>query len=740
MGLVLIPPTHGQSGKPITRKAESSKKEPAKKESFKHLVINDALNPGLPMDPIRPQCHHKVHEVQLEKGVTYTIDMGSTFFDAYLRLEDSKGVKLAEDDDSGGNNNARITFTPKTTESYRLIATSFLNHQTGPYMVMVRVGTGHPALPGLAGGVSGGGVVYVPAPEQVHDFGILTLAVRVPQNPPPMHGYTEYRILAKNKTTESHQLRIVIPQSSWNMATNYLKAITRQVEVGPSAEVSISLFQPDLPLNGNGIQVVIDGQPRPQFLPLGPQRGQHAGYTFGTFNYQPTILISSLTNSVQGQWLRGGFVHPSTAARVGVGFGMYQFTSFAQSGDSGSKHWLGYSGYDGVVIRSAELAARGPEVEAALRQYVECGGSLVVVGPWKAPEAWNRTRHQAQGITRFYPGFGQCLQIDELDPGKWSSDRLHTVTSSWTETAEPWLNLRTATDANLTFPVVEHLTLPVRGLFILMLVFSILIGPVNLYVLARMKRRLWMLWTVPLISLMTCLAVLGYMFVDEGWAAHVRTESFTVLDENAHQAATLGWIGYYTPVVPSDGLHFSPQTELTAQARAKTYRMTNHPHTLDWTDEQHLANGWLTARLPAHFLARKNERRLERVTVSRKDGVLTMVNGLKADIRAITFLTSGSGPKYKIYTAENVPAGQQAVLRPGAEVEPPAPERLRTLYMNDWLSGIRAARAEPATFLQPGCYLATLEATPFLEEGLHNAGHRQALAMVYGVMKEPIQD
>ena len=39
-----------------------------------------------------------------------------------------------------------------------------------------------------------------------------------------------------------------------------------------------------------------------------------------------------------------------------------------------------------------------------------------------------------------------------------------------------------------------------------MFVFSIVAGPMALFVLARRRRMLWLFWIVPLISAMTCLA------------------------------------------------------------------------------------------------------------------------------------------------------------------------------------------------------------------------------------------
>ena len=46
----------------------------------------------------------------------------------------------------------------------------------------------------------------------------------------------------------------------------------------------------------------------------------------------------------------------------------------------------------------------------------------------------------------------------------------------------------------------------------------------------------------------------------------------------------------------------------------------------------------------------------------------------------------------------------------------------------------------PEALLRPGCYVATLEAMPFIEDGLRRPGQRRGRAVVYGVMKEPIEE
>ena len=67
-----------------------------------------------------------VYQVKLAAGKTYVIDLVSPdqkALDPYLVLSDATGKKLAEDDDSGGGLNARITFRAAQAGTYRIHAT-----------------------------------------------------------------------------------------------------------------------------------------------------------------------------------------------------------------------------------------------------------------------------------------------------------------------------------------------------------------------------------------------------------------------------------------------------------------------------------------------------------------------------------------------------------------------------------------------------------------------------------------
>ena len=94
--------------------------------------------------------------------------------------------------------------------------------------------------------------------------------------------------------------------------------------------------------------------------------------------------------------------------------------------------------------------------------------------------------------------------------------------------------------------------------------------------------------------------------------------------------------------MPRGGLRFGPDTEVAFQ-NGDDYsgygpRRSSSALTIDWTHEQNLSSGWLSPRVPAHFVVRKGEQRRERVTFTRgADGRVEAVNGLGADLTELWY-------------------------------------------------------------------------------------------------------
>jgi S1-C subfamily serine protease len=83
----------------------------------------------------------KTHEVKLEAGKTYVIEMkkvGASRVDPYVQLLDPAGKVVAFDDNSGENMNAKITYTATQAGTYKVVATSVnLGVQIGAYHLTV---------------------------------------------------------------------------------------------------------------------------------------------------------------------------------------------------------------------------------------------------------------------------------------------------------------------------------------------------------------------------------------------------------------------------------------------------------------------------------------------------------------------------------------------------------------------------------------------------------------------------
>ena len=71
-------------------------------------------------------------------GQAITIDLTSENFDAYLQLLDASGNRLAEDDDTGGNLNARVTFSIPANAQYQIVVNNYgSSRRAGLYMLSV---------------------------------------------------------------------------------------------------------------------------------------------------------------------------------------------------------------------------------------------------------------------------------------------------------------------------------------------------------------------------------------------------------------------------------------------------------------------------------------------------------------------------------------------------------------------------------------------------------------------------
>jgi uncharacterized protein (TIGR03067 family) len=139
-----------------------------KKKAFKDIMISGELNENDLKDAQR-NGPSKTHEVKLIAGKVYTIDMVSTAFDSYLRILDEKGNQLDEDDDSGGDLNARILFNCTKDGVYKIVCTTFDGMATGgAYTLTVKASGNAPPQPSSAQSK----MIGAAAPDFIGDFAV----------------------------------------------------------------------------------------------------------------------------------------------------------------------------------------------------------------------------------------------------------------------------------------------------------------------------------------------------------------------------------------------------------------------------------------------------------------------------------------------------------------------------------------------------------------------------------------
>jgi hypothetical protein len=150
-----------------------------------------------------------------------------------------------------------------------------------------------------------------------------------------------------------------------------------------------------------------------------------------------------------------------------------------------------------------------------------------------------------------------------------------------------------------------------------------------------------------------------------------------------------------------------------------------------------MTSGWMKARVPAYLQIRKNADRRERLTVEEQaDGSLKMVNALGADIKRLD-LADASG---RVFEGRDIPAGAERTLTRSKSTLPDEidPGRMRGLFTDaNWLGRFHMLERahDPAALLAPGCYLAQLDRSPFVESPLAGVEPEHSTAIVYGIMR-----
>lgn len=569
-----------------------------------------------------------------------------------------------------------------------------------------------PPDPGVAGTppIDPGVVAVPPVPPAAvttdTTFGDIVIRAEQTGGGSVSHGYAEFRFQITNNGSQQHTVEVAAPAIRFGFSPGSLSRIARSVVLAPGTTATLSLYQPSLVVSGHGAAVHIDGVKQDGEVVFAPV------YASG-----PLLRVLG-SRAVSDAELR-------TALGTHLRADEFEIQTAATETREWSRNWLALTPFDAIVVTARELGAAEADVRQTIDRFTRTGGVVVVLD--SLPEATCAGRMSSPENLSFCPrGFG--LRVSTVAPmPNWTPDDVKTLVDEIRATQEPlkaWGGSYHPTSGP-DFAIVENLSVPLRGLFIGMILFAITAGPLNIMVLSKMNRRIWIIWTLPALAIVTSALVIFIAMFSEGWVRATRTDAITWIDPDTREATTIGWTGFYATVAPGDGLRFDPQTELQAFGGSR-----NNVLEIDWTSGQHLETGWISSRVASTFRVRKSEPRRERLSFRRTPDGISVSNGLGTPLDEI-WVADENGT---MWTAKEIEAGGSKDLArsPAGVVGRNGP---RELYKQDWLKSIETAQRSPGAFLEPGSWMAIADGGPFIEDAMRGIRTRNGKTLVMSELR-----
>ncbi|HEY1048712.1 MAG TPA: hypothetical protein VGE39_03115 [Prosthecobacter sp.] len=176
--------------------------------------------------------------------------------------------------------------------------------------------------------------------------------------------------------------------------------------------------------------------------------------------------------------------------------------------------WLGFSGFDFVLLASTDWQKLKPQVRRALLDWTRFGGELhVFLSSGVTPESLGVPEVTSPGKTRMSMGGIQTFG--------WDGKKLpasETVSRYWG--VAPRVEDLTLGHSNLAnWPLLVSLgqrSFASWQVMVFLVVFGVLVGPVNLFVLAPAGRRHRLFVTTPLLSVGASVVMVGLILLQDG--------------------------------------------------------------------------------------------------------------------------------------------------------------------------------------------------------------------------------
>jgi hypothetical protein len=397
-----------------------------------------------------------------------------------------------------------------------------------------------------------------------------------------------------------------------------------------------------------------------------------------------------------------------------------------------------YTSVDAVVV-DRDHAPPTPEQLDALLAWVRAGGRAAFLSKQWATlpaeveplRAWDEPRflvasHEQWRCLRV--GSGRVLlaaSSDVVDATNTAFDTAFANGDSTIPMRGPRATSGAEWPAAATLPDVG--AVPRQGAALTLLLFVVLIGPVNSVVLRRRRKPLLSLATIPGISLAASLLILGCGTLRQGLDVKVASRSLALLDQRSHRAATTEQRELFAGLVGGRGLTPAADTWVspfpTVGREGRRFGRYfgsggddddgEANFVVDATNGRVLSGSFLPARTESRQLLTSETAARERLEFRHKSGKLEVVNGLGARIERLLVCDGGG----RFHATGAVDAGASALLddvdAPDRYVSSLANPRDRELYA--MVEAVETAFSGSNGVLPAGGYVARLESSPFTD-------------------------
>lgn len=490
----------------------------------------------------------------------------------------------------------------------------------------------------------------------------VTLAI--PGESIPRFGFIPVRMGIANSEPKAMQWQAAFTvQSSSNAGTTEAKW-TVPVAVNPGQTGERWIFVPTADAgayhnnNGyyrsySGISVMLTGTGIPstplQFYPgSGSRSGRMAPWAVSNSlesDVRARIAALRADSSTSGRQ-RGRTPPPGSVTPGPLLPGPPNLTSFDITQPLGD--WRIWSPFVRVVMRADEYAVLLPANRSALRNWVALGGSLYL-----AASPAGEVRHEVAGAGTI---FHLARAIDDVGTdgdGLFTPAGLFDLTPAMPSSSDLTLQKGGLLDQ---VPNAKRVGDWLAWFFV---GFATMVGPINLYVIAPGRRRHWLFFTLPAISVLAVMALVGAIYLQDGVGGDGARRALVLLVPGENEAAV------FQEQVSRTGLLFDAKFSLPEDAVCANMVAEDSNfqpgRVLEYNRQQGQATGdWFRARArQAQHLRQVVPTRARIELVGRApDGAPIVESTVAANLRDFHYLDA----EHTLWSAEKVAPGTRVTL------------------------------------------------------------------------------